>query len=69
LPPPGFPKRLRIYAGQADPNNASHFSIRYEEDGRTKFVVGYLNDARVDPGRKMPGVDYAQVKLTNRPGM
>ncbi|MCY2953882.1 MAG: hypothetical protein NTU53_18215 [Planctomycetota bacterium] len=37
-------KRLRIFAGQPDPNDASHFTIAYEA-GDTKAVIdGWLKD-------------------------
>jgi hypothetical protein len=33
---------IRIYAGQADPADASHFTIRYEFRGKTHVANGYL---------------------------
>jgi hypothetical protein len=39
---------LRFYAGQVDPADASHFTIRYELDGRTGDVDGRLTDTGDD---------------------
>jgi hypothetical protein len=36
------PPQLRIYAGQPDPNDASHFTIRYQAWGQTDVMDGYL---------------------------
>jgi len=60
------PRHLRIYAGQADPIDASHFTIRYVEDGKTRMVDGYLEDAETgDPASdSSPGM--ARVKLIER---
>jgi hypothetical protein len=38
------PQKLRIYAGQIDPADPSHFTIRYEQWGQTDVV-----DGRLDP--------------------
>jgi len=35
---------LRMYAGQIDPNDASHFTIRYEIWGQTDILDGRLDD-------------------------
>ncbi len=35
---------VRIYAGQADPADASHFTIRYQMWGQTDVVDGWLRD-------------------------
>jgi hypothetical protein len=35
---------LKIYAGQPDPADASHFTIRYELDGVENVVDGWLRD-------------------------
>ena len=35
---------LRWFAGQPDPEDASHFTIRYELDGRPGLVDGWLRD-------------------------
>ena len=34
----------RFYAGQADPSDSSHFTIRYECKGATDTIDGYLDD-------------------------
>jgi len=40
---------LRLFAGQADPGDRSHFTIRYEADQATGLVDGWLNtNAGVD---------------------
>jgi hypothetical protein len=41
------PLRLRVYAGQADAADVSHFTIRCEIDGAAKIVDGYLQDGPV----------------------
>jgi hypothetical protein len=41
------PQKLRIYAGQIDPADPSHFTIRYEQWGQTDVV-----DGRLDPTGK-----------------
>jgi hypothetical protein len=41
------PQKLRIYAGQIDPTDPSHFTIRYEQWGQTDVV-----DGRLDPTGK-----------------
>lgn len=44
---------LRIYAGQPDPNDPTHFTVRYEEAGETTILHGYINDhARIEFSRK-----------------
>jgi hypothetical protein len=57
------PTRLRIYAGQVDAKKADHFTIRYEEEGRTKTVDGFVDDAPVDD-RLEPGVRQVRVRLS-----
>jgi hypothetical protein len=42
----GVGKRLRVFAGQPDPNNASHFTIDYELDGARITLDGWLQDAQ-----------------------
>jgi hypothetical protein len=37
---------LRIFAGQADPKDASHFTIEYEIDGVKGVLDGWLQDRR-----------------------
>jgi hypothetical protein len=41
---PSPPVRLRLFAGQADPNDASHFSIAYVADDREGVIDGWLMD-------------------------
>jgi hypothetical protein len=44
LQTPKIPPRVRVYAGQIDPKDASHFTIRYEMWGQSDFVDGWLSD-------------------------
>lgn len=37
--------RIRVFAGQADPENASHFTIAVDFDGRRKMIDGWLLDS------------------------
>jgi hypothetical protein len=39
---------LRFYAGQPDPHDSAHFTIRYELDGKAGAIDGRLNDAGDD---------------------
>ncbi len=58
------PQNLRIYAGQLDPADPSHFTIRYEQWGQSDILDGWLDDNgggihvaprnRPLPPRKMP---------------
>lgn len=48
------PVPFHIFAGQADPNDAARFSIRYREAGNVHYLDGRLND------------DGGDVKLTFR---
>jgi len=41
---PKHPPRMRMYAGQIDPNDASHFTIRYEMWGQSDVLDGFLDD-------------------------
>jgi len=45
---------LRVFAGQPDPADPSHFTIRYHLNGREAFIDGWL-----DPGQKVRLVDRA----------
>lgn len=38
------PQNLRIYAGQLDPTDGSHFTIRYEQWGQTDTLDGWLKN-------------------------
>lgn len=49
---------IRIYAGQPDPADASHFTIRYESRGATHIVDGFLGgDGRVTMKRRHEAAD------------
>ena len=41
---PRHPPRVRIYAGQIDPSDAAHFTIRYEMWGKSDILDGRLNN-------------------------
>jgi len=41
-------KGLRFYAGQVDPADAGHFTIRYDLEGKSGVIDGRLNDAGDD---------------------
>jgi len=41
---PRHPPMVRMYAGQIDPNDPSHFTIRYEMWGQTDTLDGRLDD-------------------------
>ena len=38
---------LRIFAGQPDPNDPSHFTIEYEADGKRGVIDGWLRESQV----------------------
>jgi hypothetical protein len=42
-----YGNRLRFFAGQADPADASHFTIPYQLDGRDGTIDGWLKDEGV----------------------
>ena len=42
IPPLAFKGNLRFYAGQPDPVDLSHFTIRYEIDGEPGIIEGWL---------------------------
>ncbi len=41
---PDHPFRVRVYAGQSDPIDQSHFTIAYEIDRNKDIIDGYLQD-------------------------
>jgi len=45
--PIDYGNRLRVYAGQADPADASHFTIAYQLDGKAGTIDGWAKDAGV----------------------
>jgi hypothetical protein len=49
-------KHLRVHAGQPDPADPSHFTIRYELDGVDYFLDGYERDEIVDVGVRESGL-------------
>jgi len=62
------PERLRIYAGQADPEDASHFTVRYEFEGKMEIMDGFVDD--IEWGKEGdpwdPLTRAVRVKLTHR---
>jgi len=59
--PTSYPstKGLRFYAGQIDPVDAGHFVIRYDLDGGSGVIDGWLNAAG----------DDVKIKIRSGPGM
>jgi hypothetical protein len=53
------PPHVRVFAGQVDAADSTHFTIRYEIDGVAKVVDGYLQDG--------PVAGSTAVVLTPRP--
>jgi hypothetical protein len=45
--PIDYGNRLRVYAGQADPADASHFTIAYQLDGKAGTIDGWAKDTGV----------------------
>lgn len=43
-----YGNRLRFRAGQPDPNDASHFTIPYQLDGRDGVIDGWIKDGGID---------------------
>jgi hypothetical protein len=41
---PRQPPNVRIFAGQPDPADASHFTIRYQMWGREDIIDGRIDD-------------------------
>ena len=58
------PVRVRMYAGQSDPGDAAHFTIRYEMDNE----VGGRGAGTID-GRLIAPADVALVTLTGLGGV
>lgn len=72
---PGYPghltvqykDQLRLYAGQADPADASHFTIAYDHDGQTGVIDGWLKPdgsivLKPQVGKVANGVWYPHAK-------
>jgi hypothetical protein len=50
-------KRLRIYAGQPDPDDPAHFTVKYDLDGVEGILDGYEGDRTEDAnGIPTPGL-------------
>jgi hypothetical protein len=48
MKPIDYGNRLRLFAGQPDVADASHFTIAYELDGRPGVIDGWLRDDGID---------------------
>lgn len=44
---------FKFFAGQPDPHDPTHFTIRYEYEGQPGTIDGYLVDAVPPPGREL----------------
>ena len=47
-PPVDYGNVLRVFAGQPDPADPTHFTIPYELDGRGGVIDGWLKDDRIE---------------------
>ena len=47
-PPVDYGNVLRVYAGQPDPADPTHFTIPYRLDGREGVIDGWLKDDRIE---------------------
>jgi hypothetical protein len=58
-------RRFRVFGGQADPNNAAHFTLAYDADGAAGTIDGYLDSyERVTlQFRDGPGTGWGTVGL------
>lgn len=59
--------QLRVFAGQADPSDASHFTIAYDLDGQPGVIDGWLNadgSVKLEPrvGKRVNKVWYPHAK-------
>jgi hypothetical protein len=59
-------EQIRIYAGQADPIDETHFTVRYIQNGITRIVDGYVEDRQEETDTTLPGAFTAWVKLVLR---
>jgi hypothetical protein len=63
-------QRLRLYAGQPDPADASHFTIRYAIDGVEGMMDGWIREVcpteAVRPGK--PSRPWVELKIRDGPG-
>jgi hypothetical protein len=48
-------KPLKLYAGQPDPKDASHFTIRYTAGEEEGFIDGWLQDDDTVKLKQRPG--------------
>ena len=58
--------RIRIYAGQADPADPTHFTIRYVVNGKTAVIDGYVGDYQWGQNLALAPTFIATVKLVPR---
>jgi hypothetical protein len=59
-------QRIRIYAGQADPRDPTHFTVRYVQNGKPAVVDGYVDDVQMEKDVTLPDAFIASVKLVSR---
>ena len=60
--------RLRLYAGQADPNDRTRFTLRYELNGQSGTVEGRLLDSASFQLQVLDGPARGHLPLTDRGG-
>lgn len=48
-----FQRTIRLFAGQPDPDDPTHFTIGYEYDGQTGTIDGHLQDATPQDGERI----------------
>ena len=48
IPQVDYSNVLRVFAGQPDPKDASHFTIAYRIDGRDGVIDGWLKDSGIE---------------------
>ena len=58
-PPIDYGNKLRLFAGQPDPADPTHFTIRYQLDGKEGVIDGWLrdNDVILKPREGAPAND------------
>ena len=62
---------LRLYAGQADPADKSHFTIRYDINGAEGIIDGWLRDGPPpDVARQVsPVMEWVELRFRSGPGL
>ena len=62
-------QRLRLYAGQPDPDDASHFTIGYDVDGELGVIEGWLTDKTAGPGWHNGTGEWVELKVRDGPAL